>query len=107
MTSSWKNSFLTPPASMPSSPMKCTRKGLSKSFGRCRAISFRASCQGARLSAQPDQSQQTGLLYMLKMGLTSMLDNATAFPCLQVGLQACIESMAWLIKCCDTARLQQ
>lgn len=42
---SWKNSFLTPPASMPSSPMKWTRSGFRRSRDRCRAISLSASCK--------------------------------------------------------------
>ena len=40
---------------MPSSPMKCTRSGLNRCRGRCRAISFSASCACRRApSALPD-----------------------------------------------------
>mmetsp|Transcript_16909 Transcript_16909/g.40308 ORF Transcript_16909/g.40308 Transcript_16909/m.40308 type:complete len:265 (-) Transcript_16909:2568-3362(-) len=43
--SSWNSSLRTPPASIPSSPMKCTRSGLSRSFFRWRAISSSASAR--------------------------------------------------------------
>ena len=83
---SWKNSFLTPPASMPSSPMKCTRSGLSRSRARCRAISLSASCKHAVTACAPGQLQEALVMSQCRWG-----HNACHDPTLQSGspVQGC------------------